>query len=156
MKSESYLKGVFILSLLGTLFALLVCGTKLLTGGWLFDEPCPYLLGVPACWFGFAMYLLLFLASAVVLVKKYRGTASIKVKVVVSLFGIVFAGYYAFQDAKFWLSDPGIRHAMLLPKSFYSLVLFSVIFILSVMMLLSGRRVDEPVFSETAPGKSEF
>jgi hypothetical protein len=49
----------------GLLFSGYLSAVNLFSGTCAFNETCPYFLGYPACWYGFAMYLIIFLVTGV-------------------------------------------------------------------------------------------
>ena len=54
---------MFSLGLAGILFSGYLSAIKFFSATCAFNEPCPYFLGYPACYFGFGMFLIIF-ASA--------------------------------------------------------------------------------------------
>lgn len=133
MTSSGYLKTAFALSLGGTLFAGYLSGVKLITGTCAFNETCPYFLGYPSCWYGFAMFLAMTLVAAAALLKKLDAAKAARAIAGISFAGILFAGYFVVGEIVQWLSVPAAtRYGLVLPTCVYGLVFYVIIFALSV------------------------
>ena len=98
MKLVTALKIIFILSLGGLLFAGYLSGIKLVSGSCAFNDPCPYFLGYPACWYGFGMYLFMLVFSGLGLLGKMKVPSVFKAVSIISFIGILFAGRFALQE----------------------------------------------------------
>ena len=72
MTHQFYRRAAFILSLLGVLFSGYLSGIKFFTSTCAFNESCPIFLGLPACYFGFALFLILFITSLMLLMARRR------------------------------------------------------------------------------------
>jgi hypothetical protein len=131
MKS-SYLKIAFYLTLAGSLFAGYMSGLKIFTHTCAFNETCPYFFGYPACWFGFAMFFIMFIISILGLLKK---VTCAKVKTIlsfISLLGIFFAGRYVVGEIMLYFSQGSSHYALILPTCTYGLIFYIIIFIISI------------------------
>lgn len=133
MTSSGYLKTALVLSLGGTLFAGYLSGVKLITGTCAFNETCPYFLGYPSCWYGFAMFFAMTLVAAAALLKKLDAAKAARAIAGISFAGILFAGYFVVGEIVQWLSVPAAtRYGLVLPTCVYGLVFYVIIFVLSV------------------------
>lgn len=132
MKISSYLKGALALSLAGTAFAGYLSGVKLFSGTCAFNEPCPYFLGYPACWYGLAMYLVMLGAAAAALLGWIPAIKAIRTNTAVSAVGIVFAGYFVLIEVMNWLAAGPQRYGLILPTCAYGLVFYIIICALSI------------------------
>jgi hypothetical protein len=126
---------IFIFSIAGTLFAGYLTISKLLLGYCPLKEPCPVILGQPACVYGFALYIILFVSSAVLLFhKKIRDKAKkcwLNTVFWISLVGIIFALYSTYLEI-FTISCPGgCSYSLLLPTCIYGLTMYIIIFVFS-------------------------
>ena len=138
MNGTAYHRWVFGLSLAGVLFSGYLSLHKLFSGTCAFNETCSYFLGYPACWYGFAMFLCMFLVSGFSLRKKMADTRASRWLFSVSALGILFAGYFVFLDVGILASGmPSVTSGLGLPICVYGLILYLAIFILSIV---SGRR----------------
>ena len=90
---------LFVFASAGLLFSGYLSAVRLLTGSCAFKESCPYFLGYPACWYGFLMYLIMFIATAVALARKEKIKKAVATDVVMSFVGILFAGSFVIQEA---------------------------------------------------------
>jgi len=118
---------IFALSLGGLLFSGYLSSVKFFNNTCAFNESCPYVFGYPACYYGFGLFLILFLLS--LNISKY-----LKVVNKVSLVGILFAGYLTatelpsiFQGTKDYFFG--------LPTCALGFFFYLLIFILSYKLL---------------------
>lgn len=125
-----YLKSAFYLTLAGVLFSGYLSGKKLLTHTCAFNETCPYFLGYPACWFGFGMFLLMFITSIAGLAKWIEEKTARTIILIISILGILFAGQYVVGEVQAMLN--GANYGLVLPTCAYGLIFFVIIFIISL------------------------
>ncbi|MFA6446524.1 MAG: hypothetical protein WCW14_04745 [Candidatus Paceibacterota bacterium] len=123
---------LLILSIAGLLFSGYLSGIKLFTSTCAFNEPCPYFLGYPACWYGFAMYLIMFIASVILLRNKMNSKGVLKIITVVSVLGIIFAGYFTIPEVTLLINGAKSNYGLGLPTCAYGLIFFIAIFIVSI------------------------
>src|SRR5574338_671482 len=89
------------LSAAGAAFAGYLSGVKLLSGTCAFNEPCPYFLGYPSCWYGFGLFLILLALSILGLARpKERARGILGVAIV----GTLFAGSFVVQEVFAWVA----------------------------------------------------
>lgn len=129
-----YFKTMLVLSGAGTLFAGYLSGVKLFTGTCALNEPCPYFLGYPACWYGFAMFLSMFIISLTAVIQKSGSRSKAQAITAISAVGTIFAGSFIVGDVRVWLSS-GASYALVLPSCVYGLVFYMLIFVLSLRKL---------------------
>lgn len=82
----------------GVLFSGYLSGVKFFTKTCAFGEGCPYFLGYPACYYGFVMFLSMFVLTLVSINKNSEVRLLSKQLVLVSLLGICFSGYFVFLE----------------------------------------------------------
>lgn len=139
MTYSSYVKTVLVLSLGGVLFAGYLSAVKIFSDTCAFNEPCPYFLGYPACWYGFVMYSVMFLATLTAFVKRNGSLCPVKINALVALFGILFAGYFVSSEFRLWMSSTeNLNYSLGLPTCTYGLIFYIIIFILSSSYLLKS------------------
>jgi len=132
MKSRTYVKTILVLAIMGVLFSGYLTFSRLLTGSCAFNEPCPFFLGYPACWYGFGMFFLMFLASLAGF-SNIISARSMKVFVgFISFLGILFAGRFVVLEFQTWLNVHN-NFALGLPTCAYGLIFYVLIFALSIM-----------------------
>lgn len=120
-------KSILTLSVAGLLFAGYLSGVKFFSGSCALGEGCPFFLGYPACYFGFAMYLLLTIFS-IILVFGKDGSIAIRPIKLVSLLGILFAGYFTLGELP-RLFEQGLGAYVLgLPTCALGLIFYVAIF----------------------------
>ena len=131
MNTSTYKITLSSLTLASFLFSGYLSAIKFFTTTCFLGEPCPYFLGYPACWYGFALFSVLFISNIVGVIKTTFLNTVAKIQVGVSGVGIVFASYFAI---------PEIIHAIQGTKTFtlgiptcaYGLIFFVIIFILAL------------------------
>jgi uncharacterized membrane protein len=136
MSIKTYLKVTFVLALAGVLFSGYLSATKLFTGTCAFNESCPYFLGYPACWYGFGMFLAMFIAAIVGLRRVASARSTAKFVTAVSLLGILFAGSFTWAELSTWLAARNSGYQLLLPTCVYGLVFYIAIFVASAATLM--------------------
>ncbi len=119
---------LFLLSLGGLLFSGYLGGQKFFNNICALNE-CPYFLGYPACYYGFAMYLTLFI-SALLFVFFKKGT--LRVIQIVSFMGILFSGYFTVLKLPKLLNQGLSAYVLGLPSCAYGLIFYVLIFTLSL------------------------
>ena len=128
------LKTIFILSLIGLLFSGYLSFTKLVLGECPLTEGCPTFLGYPACYFGFILFLILFILSISALVNLNK--TKLKLLLYISLLSIIFAAYSTIKEYVSPSCLNGIcDYSLLLPTCVYGLAMYIIIFILSLITL---------------------
>ena len=129
---ENYIWIVFWLSLGGVLFAAYMVAHKAILEVCPFNEECPYFLGYPACYFGLAMFVIMFMAACANIWFGFNFYWTHKVMTIVSILGIVFAGSYVVGDMREWLVN-GRKYGLVLPTCAYGLIFYGLILIVSLI-----------------------
>lgn len=127
----NYLKLSFYLTLAGTLFAGYMSAVKLFTSTCAFNEPCPYFMGVPACWPGLAMFFIMLVITIFGLAKKISELAVKKSLAFVSLLGIIFAGRFVVEEVALLIKQGYSHYQLGLPTCTYGLIFYIIIFAIS-------------------------
>lgn len=130
---NTYLKRALGLSLAGVLFAGYLSGVKLFSATCAFNESCPIFLGYPACYFGFAMFLALFVMSCLGLARTVDARAAARANAIVSGLGILFAGTFVLDEIGLWMTGAAPRYELLLPTCAYGLIFYVAVFALSAV-----------------------
>lgn len=142
MQTKKYFKWALLLSLGGVLFAGYLSGLKLISGTCAFNEPCPYFLGYPACYFGFGFFLTMAIASLFGYFRKPT-LSLIKIIFFVSLIGIIFAGYFVSQEViSVIASKRFVLYGLGLPTCVYGLIFYIIIFVLTARQLSANNPID--------------
>lgn len=132
MKISNYNKAVLYLGLAGVIFSGYLSATKLLTSTCAFGESCPYFLGYPACYYGFGMFLVIFLVALLGRLRLIMTQTVAMVLSTVSALGVLFAGYLTFPEFQRLLAGVASPYALWLPTCAYGLVFYALIFALSL------------------------
>jgi uncharacterized membrane protein len=106
---------------------------KLLSSTCAFNEPCPYFLGYPACYFGFAMFLAMFIISVAAFIKKGISKYPAGTNAVISGLGILFSGYFTVQEIQTFIQAGIPKYTLILPTCSYGLIFYVLIFALSLI-----------------------
>lgn len=131
MEEKKFYRWVLGLSGGGVLFAGYLTLTRLLTGICPFKEPCPYFLGYPACWYGLAMFILLFVVSLLGVIGWYEGKRRLLALLFVSGVGIVFSGSFVIREIILAIQYGWPQYTLLLPTCAYGFVVYTALFILA-------------------------
>ncbi len=127
-------RAVFLLATGGFLFSGYLSGVKFFTETCAFNESCPYFIGYPACYFGFAMFTVIFVLSGLHVFQKINGKTANEIVLVTALLGILFAGYYTLIEIPVLFSEGLGAYILGLPTCALGLIFFAVIFGLSVRL----------------------
>ena len=131
---QKNIKIIFIFSLIGLLFSGYLSFTKLFTGACPLTEGCPYFLGYPSCYYGFILFLILFVLA--ILLLKNEKLVLMKKVFYVSLIGIIFAAYSSIKELLYPNCLNGIcNYTLLVPTCIYGLIFYIVIFVTSLIHL---------------------
>lgn len=137
MTLRTYSRVALVLSVAGLLFSGYLSGTKLISGSCAFNEPCPIFLGYPACWYGFAMFLVMTVASIALVARGAKELWPARWNSIVSFVGILFAGRFVVPETAKLVSGTGGTYSLGLPTCTYGLVFFIAIFVTSVWLIRS-------------------
>ena len=128
MKRSRYIALNVVLALAGVLFSGYMSAVKFMTSNCVFNEPCPMFLGYPACYFGFGLFLTIFLTTLGVLAGRC-GVPAMRVMLrIVSLAGTLFAGYFVSQELLRYRTGGYQPGTLVLPTCAYGLIFFLLIF----------------------------
>lgn len=134
----AYLHWAFGLSLCGTLFAGYLSFYKIFAKTCAFNEPCPIFLGYPACWYGLAMFGTMFAVSMLGMLGILAAPAVAKANAAVSFLGVLFAGYFTWNEVASWIGGNAPRYGLALPTCAYGLIFYVAIFIASLASMRRG------------------
>jgi hypothetical protein len=146
MTSERYVRSALVVSAAGTAFSGYLSAKRMLSGMCAFDESCPFFLGHPACYYGFALFATLFAVAVVASLTKTRRAWPALVSTALAIVGIVFASSMTALDIR-----SGARHPLFLPTCAWGLVFFALMLGLSVAWLVRHR---QRVHVSTPPTRS--
>lgn len=121
----------FLFSIAGTLFSGYYSYVKMTTEGCPFNESCPIFLGYPACYTGFIIFCAcLLLSTTIYILGQFYLTNAL---ITISLIGVIFSGFYAYQDI-FYPNCPlgECNYTLLLPTCVYGFIFFIVVFMATV------------------------
>jgi len=133
MKPRTYFRLSVILAAAGTAFAGYLSAVRAQRGVCAFDEACPFFLGHPACYTGFALFLTLLALSAIGLLGKR--TWPIVANLVVATCGVAFAGLMTIPEVR-----AHTHYKMGLPTCAYGFVFFAAVLVASLIALVKRPR----------------
>ncbi len=119
----------------GLVFSGYLSIAKLISGSCAFNESCPYFLGYPACWYGFAFYLAMFVVTLLAWLRGMRLIAALKADIVISLIGIIFSGSFVVQE----VAQSAVTGALGLSTCTYGLIFYIAIFVTATFALKKAR-----------------
>ena len=140
---KTYLKITLGLTTAGTLFSGYLTAVRLLTGSCAFNESCPFFLGYPACWYGFAMFASMLGVSVAALTGRLNVEPAAKTIGGISFLGTIFAGHFVWAEVSSWLAARSANYQLVLPTCVYGLAFYLAILILSIWEL-THRKVVRP------------
>jgi uncharacterized membrane protein len=120
-------------SIAGVLFSGYMSGVKFFSTTCAFGETCPLFWGMPACYFGFAMFSLLFILSIILWFEKWNIMSLSEVLFGVSLAGVVFAGYFSIGEIPLLLQNGPGAYFFGLPTCIMGCLFFVAIFIAAII-----------------------
>lgn len=135
MTPKKYHKTMLGLAVAGTLFSGYLSGTKLFTKGCAFNEPCPYFLGYPACYFGFVMFFAMLCVAIWAVAKKVTDPRPAQAILIISLMGTLFAGYYTLGEVAAFFGGTTPDYTLVLPTCSYGLVFYVLMLVISALQL---------------------
>ena len=115
MAPLTYRKTVLFLGLAGVLFSGYLSAVKMFTTACALNESCPYFLGLPACYYGFVMFLIILFAAVLSFFKVISIRSLALANTVVSFLGILFAGYFTLGELPTFFSSGISAFALGLP-----------------------------------------
>ncbi|MFZ2593891.1 MAG: hypothetical protein WAX38_03935 [Minisyncoccia bacterium] len=116
---------------MGVCFSGYITFSRFITGTCPLNEPCPYFLGYPACWYGFALFSVLFVTSVLTLKKVLSTGTATKICITLGLLGVLFAGYFTIPEVYAFIS--GATYTLGLPTCAYGLIFYAALVILAAM-----------------------
>jgi len=124
---------ILYVTLAGFLFSGYLSLIKLLSNTCALNEPCPYFLGYPSCWYGFALFSILFILALISQLRK-----ELKLiywfQLITSVLGIIFASYFTIPEIV-RLFTGNSTYSLGLPTCAYGLVFYVLVFILVIRKL---------------------
>jgi hypothetical protein len=131
MKLKTYNLLNLSLTCAGFLFSGYLSATKFFTSNCAYQEPCPFFLGHPACYFGFGLFSTLFITSILAFAGKIPIRGSCYAIRTVSFGGVLFAGYFVLQEVIRYAAAGFEAGALVLTTCAWGLLFFLIIFGLS-------------------------
>lgn len=117
------------LSTAGFLFASYASGIKFFTETCAFNEPCPYVFGIPACYIGFVLFTILFLSS----IMHLRAGNKLTTVRTTALVGMLFAGYFSMTELPDLLARGVSDYTLGLPTCMLGFIFYVLIFAVALI-----------------------
>lgn len=130
---RSYKISLLILTIAGVLFSGYLSGTKLFSKACAFGEACPYFLGLPACYFGFAMFFIMMIAAISLARRQGNVEKQFRTITIVAALGILFSGYYTIKEIPFIISEGFSYYTFGLPTCSLGLIFYIITLIVAVI-----------------------
>jgi len=141
-------KALVALATAGFLFSGYMSGVKLFSGNCAFNESCPYFLGYPSCYFGFAMFTVIFVLSVLLWLRKMDAVKALTSLIAVGVLGILFAGYYTIGEMSVLFNQGLGAYLLGLPTCAYGLIFYVAITALALKARCAAKK-NTP--ADTAP-----
>lgn len=132
---------IYTLTLLGTLFSGFLSAVKFFTDTCALGEACPLFLGKPACYFGFGLFLILFILSNILVFRKTDQEKTSLAILIVSIIGTLFSGRFVVNEFIQWSKTGFEWSALGLPTCAYGLIFY----LLVLVFVLRYRRLSHSV-----------
>lgn len=145
MRCPTCLKVLLGFTLGGTLFSGYISGVKLFSDTCAFGESCPYFLGYPSCYYGFAMFVALLVVTVLALARTLEENDASRWLLGISALGIVFAGYFTIGELPLLLSDGLAAYMLGLPTCALGLIFYLAIFVIALRIFLVTRTRETPI-----------
>lgn len=122
-------KAILVIATLGLGFSGYLSSFKLFSDTCALGESCPFFLGLPACYYGFVMYLFLTIFAYLLVFNRISSQNGLKIISAISVVGILFAGYFTLGEIPKLFSLGLKAYVLGLPTCalgliFYILILF--------------------------------
>lgn len=127
------------LALAGLLFSGYMSSVKFFTNTCALGENCPYFLGYPACYYGFAMYLIITIFTFLLTSAKWKQEKVLNLIITVSFLGILFAGYFTVGELPVFFEKGFSAYLFGLPTCAIGLLFYIAIFALSLSSRLEKK-----------------
>lgn len=105
-------------SVAGLIFSGYLSAVKLFSTTCALGESCPYFLGLPACYYGFAMYIALTAFSVAALRRSMSYQYALTGVAIVAFLGIFFAGYFTAIELPALLNGAFVNSVLGVPTCF--------------------------------------
>jgi uncharacterized membrane protein len=123
---------LFYAALAGFAFSGYMSGVKFFTQQCAFGETCPLFLGVPACYFGFAMFLTITLFTGIHAYTRVSPKAMLLATIADAVAGILFAGYFTLGELPVLFEKGLYAYLFGLPTCALGLIFYVLILVLAV------------------------
>jgi uncharacterized membrane protein len=126
-------KTILVLGIAGLIFSGYISYQKFFSNICAFGESCPFFLGYPACYFGFAMYLVIAIFALLSVLKIMKEKLALKSILGVSFVGVLFSGYFSIDEVPLFLEKGFSYYTFGLPTCILGFIFFIAIFIISLI-----------------------
>ena len=125
-------KTILILGIAGTLFAGYLSAVKFFSQTCAFNESCPYFLGYPACYFGFAMFSLILIFATLRVLGRMADKRALLNILTISFLGILLSGYFTLGELPTLFEQGFSAYFFGLPTCALGLIFYILIFGFSI------------------------
>jgi uncharacterized membrane protein len=130
MRTRNYLWAAAAIATAGVAFSGYLSAVRYASGVCALNDPCPFFLGYPACYTGFALFASLFVATGLALVVRARGRWPMCLNLAIATAGVLFAGRLTVMEL---VAPVHPDYAMGLPTCAYGFVFFAAMLVLSAV-----------------------
>ncbi len=135
-KHMKKIDSIILLAILGTLFSGYLSAVKLFSKTCAIDTGCSYFLDYPTCYYGFAIFALIFLSALANKFCSWGGqkmaTARLHALRTFAGAGIIFSTYFSTVEIWQMISKKMVYGALIMPTCFYGLIFYIWVFALSL------------------------
>jgi uncharacterized membrane protein len=137
-------KTIFVLGVAGVLFSGYMSGVKFFSKTCAFNETCPYFLGHPACYYGFAMFLAIMIFAGLLVWRKIKENQALNIIIAISLLGILFAGYFTMGELPLLFKNGFSAYVFGLPTCGLGLIFYIAVFVFSYLSRFGKQTMPSP------------
>lgn len=127
------LRFIFVFALAGFFFSGYLAFVKLFYGACAFNETCPTVFRIPACWFGFAFFVTLLTLTVQSARNRIDFGEGIRYIALGSFLGVLFAGYLTLTELPQFVTRGFTAYTFGVPTCFLGLVFFMLIFVTAAL-----------------------
>lgn len=126
-------------SIAGLLFSGYLSVVKLFSGICAVNEGCPYFLGLPTCYYGFAIYVALTVLAITAIRQRITFHKALTFVTTVAFLGVLFAGYFSIREFPVFMQKGFASYAFGAPTCLFGLVFYMLIFASAALGLAHHR-----------------
>jgi hypothetical protein len=131
-------KILLVLSFAGLIFSGYMSSVKFFSQSCAFGETCPYFLGLPACYYGFGMYVIITILVLWLALTRYNGNRLLNYIISISAIGVIFAGSFTIDELPLLFENGVSAYLLGLPTCTWGLLFYIAILVVAIIARRKG------------------